>query len=197
MSSEESKLSILKAAIKAFSTKGFDSVSLREIAKEACVNHAIIRYHFGSKNDLWLAVFQKLLTDMMDLRVTHPFDKDAGDLKAEFRKFTKTRVAYISENPELLKIVLLEFIEGGPRFNQIDTMMKMFFNGTIKIVQKMQEVGIIRDFQMKDMYFIIPSFLGGRFMYPNINEDYDGQPITTEEAVEAHTELMMNLVYKD
>ena len=196
MSSEESKLSILKAAIQAFSTKGFDSVSIRDIAAEAGVNHAIIRYHYGSKENLWMVVFQQLMEQVITLRKTAPFDHNNEDYKTEFRNFIKSRVTYTAENPQLLKIILLELIEGGPRFNQIDMLMRKFFQGSLSIVNKMQEKGLIKDLKMKDLFFILPGFIGGRFLYPNNDKDFDGNPIALEDAIEAHTDLIMQMIYK-
>jgi AcrR family transcriptional regulator len=196
MSSELSKRSILLAAVEAFSTRGFDSVSLRDIATVANVNHAIIRYHYGSKEALWMAVFQHLMKETAELRNTTTFNKNAKDIKAEFRNFVKSRVTHLSEHPQLLKIILLELIEGGPRFEKIDTMMRMFFLGSMEIISEMQEVGIARDLSIKDLFFIMPSLLGGRFIYPNFDKDFDGNPISAEDAIEAHTVLIMKMIYR-
>ncbi|TDL72812.1 TetR/AcrR family transcriptional regulator [Rhodococcus qingshengii] len=53
-------MELLKSASKLFSTKGFEGTSLREIAIDANVNMALIKYHFGSKLDLWKEVISKL-----------------------------------------------------------------------------------------------------------------------------------------
>jgi AcrR family transcriptional regulator len=47
---------ILNAAERLFARAGVDGVSMREILKEAGVNVASIHYHFGSKDDLLLAL---------------------------------------------------------------------------------------------------------------------------------------------
>lgn len=47
---------ILLAALRAFSTRGFEATTLREITQSAGVNIAAIHYHFGSKEELIKAV---------------------------------------------------------------------------------------------------------------------------------------------
>jgi len=60
------KARILDAAEALFSERGFDSVTLREIAKKADVDLALPNYYFGRKPELFEAVFQrraKLIND--------------------------------------------------------------------------------------------------------------------------------------
>lgn len=52
---------ILDAAEKLFADDGFGATSLRSITAEAQVNLAAIHYHFGSKEALVQAVFERLL----------------------------------------------------------------------------------------------------------------------------------------
>jgi len=196
MSSEESRYAILKAAIEAFSTKGFDGTSIRDVALAANVNHAIIRYHFGSKDDLWLAVFQYLLLETANLRINTPFRTDAPDLKSELRIFVRSRVEHIAHQPQLLKIILLEVIDGGPRFTQIDVLMRRFFKETLKIIEEMSVAGVVRNFNGKDLFFVMPMLIGGRFLYSNAGQDFDGNEIGIDDAIDAHTDVIMEMIYK-
>lgn len=57
---------ILDAAFRRLVTDGYAALSVREIAKDAGVNHALINYHFGSKDQLVIDVLdtvnQRLLS---------------------------------------------------------------------------------------------------------------------------------------
>lgn len=51
--SDSTKAQIMRAAIAQFTRLGFEGTSMREIANAAEVNIGLIRYHFGSKVDLY------------------------------------------------------------------------------------------------------------------------------------------------
>ncbi len=51
--SDDTKAQIMRAAILQFTRLGFEGAAMREIANEANVNIGLIRYHFGSKSDLY------------------------------------------------------------------------------------------------------------------------------------------------
>jgi AcrR family transcriptional regulator len=52
----ETKTKILEAAFRRLAREGYAALSMREIAKVAGVNHALINYHFRSKDELVIAV---------------------------------------------------------------------------------------------------------------------------------------------
>jgi AcrR family transcriptional regulator len=52
----ETKAKILDAAFRMLANEGYAALSMREIARGAGVNHALINYHFRSKDELVIAV---------------------------------------------------------------------------------------------------------------------------------------------
>lgn len=52
------KYKILKTAAKMFSERGYDSVTMREIAKDIGINSASIYYHFPSKEDILKSLYR-------------------------------------------------------------------------------------------------------------------------------------------
>jgi AcrR family transcriptional regulator len=55
---------LLEAATLAFAREGFGSANLREIAKAAEVNQALIGYHFHGKEGLYHAVFDRMVSQL-------------------------------------------------------------------------------------------------------------------------------------
>jgi AcrR family transcriptional regulator len=49
---------------------GVRAVSVRDIARAACINLAAINYHFGSKDRLLRAVLERRMSDLFDRRMT-------------------------------------------------------------------------------------------------------------------------------
>jgi AcrR family transcriptional regulator len=52
----DTRAKILGAAFRRLATEGYAALSVREIAKDAGVNHALINYHFRTKDQLVIAV---------------------------------------------------------------------------------------------------------------------------------------------
>jgi AcrR family transcriptional regulator len=55
----DTKSRILDAAYRRLASEGYAALSMREIARDAGVNHALINYHFRSKDQLVIAVLDE------------------------------------------------------------------------------------------------------------------------------------------
>lgn len=55
----DTRTRILDAAFRCLASKGYAALSVREIAKDAGVNHALISYYFGTKDRLVIAVLDE------------------------------------------------------------------------------------------------------------------------------------------
>ena len=60
----EKQIEILQVAEKLFAEKGFDGTSVRDIAKIATINVAMISYYFGSKEKLLEALVLHRISSM-------------------------------------------------------------------------------------------------------------------------------------
>jgi AcrR family transcriptional regulator len=67
-SGERTRVQILDAAETLFSEHGLDGVSMRDIAMGAGVTLALVNYHFGSKDKLYRAVFERRIEPISQLR---------------------------------------------------------------------------------------------------------------------------------
>lgn len=65
----DTKERLLKTALRLFSESGFDAVSIRAITSEAGANLGAIGYHYGSKDGLIRAVFERLARPVNDRRL--------------------------------------------------------------------------------------------------------------------------------
>ncbi|MCM0753881.1 CerR family C-terminal domain-containing protein [Desulfovibrio aminophilus] len=57
-SREQTKQALLRAAVRVFGAKGFQSATVREICQAAGANVAAVNYHFGGKEALYAAVLE-------------------------------------------------------------------------------------------------------------------------------------------
>ncbi len=61
---DQTRASLLRAAVDIFGRDGFHAASTRAIADAAGINQALIGYHFGGKEGLYLAVFEDIAGQM-------------------------------------------------------------------------------------------------------------------------------------
>ena len=109
-SSEESlqtKARIVKNAYSLFCDKGYDSTSIREIAKLSNVTPNTIRHHFGSKLDIWMTVIEPSLTlykNHLELALLHIEVSRATPVVA-FKHVIETLVNTLTENPQIIRLI--------------------------------------------------------------------------------------------
>lgn len=76
---------ILEGAIQVLRRDGFAALSARSIAAEAGTNLALLNYHFGSKEDLLLAIFERLDETLLE-RQRRMYDDPATSLSEKWRR---------------------------------------------------------------------------------------------------------------
>ncbi len=86
----DTKERILRAAMQAFSEKGFNGVSVDEIAKRAGVKKALIYYYFPSKDKIFKEVWDRSLSELEK----HLFDEIENE-KSYMKKLKGFLKAYI------------------------------------------------------------------------------------------------------
>lgn len=90
---EEVRTALIRSANELFGQKGPDAVSIRDVAKHAEVNHALVHRHFGSKEQLLRDVMKEhadaFIKKSKDTEtVSEAFDA-MFDLMAEFPAFVR------------------------------------------------------------------------------------------------------------
>jgi AcrR family transcriptional regulator len=90
----DTKTKILEAAFRQLANEGYAALSLREIAREAAVNHALINYHFHTKDQLVIAVLDEANRQLLD-RQRRMYAERAGFAQkwAQARRFYASDLA--------------------------------------------------------------------------------------------------------
>ena len=119
---------LLDVAEKLFSESGFDGTTIRQLAKAAHCNLALISYYFGGKEGLYEGVLLRHLQGLRDrysraqneaeenreeLRKSWPEFKDP--VQARFCSSIYTIASYIITNRQIQKILCREMMSGGKR----------------------------------------------------------------------------------
>jgi AcrR family transcriptional regulator len=123
------KLKILLAAKKLFARNGFDGTSVRQICEEAGANVALVSYHFGGKENVFIALFDTFLPSHKLHELDAELQRPLEGLCRIIREVTQLRV----QDPELMTILQQEVALQSPR---IDVIRKRVF----PVWEKLREV---------------------------------------------------------
>lgn len=115
------KEKVLKSAIELFSIKGFEGVSIREIADHAGVHFSGIRYHFGDKENLYKACLSRHGEARLKIALKYLSDepKSKDEMKLRLSHALDETFQCHNENPFLSRLLLHEVENSVGRTDQV------------------------------------------------------------------------------
>jgi AcrR family transcriptional regulator len=105
---------LITAARELFARRGYKAISVREIAAKACVNPAMIHYHFGDKDGLYRAMLQETINPV--LQKVHKLTTQAGrQPEASLHNALEALITTLAREPWVAQLVVHEVLAGeGP-----------------------------------------------------------------------------------
>jgi TetR/AcrR family transcriptional regulator len=108
----DSRGAILKAARTVFARSGFDGASTREVADIACVNNAMIYYHFKDKVELYRAVLVNSFS-VLDRIWEHEIFRGNAPVREKIEKYIEEFIRFQHSNDDLRRICSMELVSCG------------------------------------------------------------------------------------
>ncbi len=190
---------LLQAGKTVFSNHGFSGGSLRQIAELAGTNIAAVNYHFGSKKELWQAVFVHLQNRLIDAIFK---DEALWREMTPYERVTNTMRNYIrfcARHPELHRMTLFETIHGGEMLDWLNQQkLSLFSKKSMEWVSLAQQEGVYSDeVSAIHLHFIVTHASNSIFLLaPHIKHNF-GVDVFEEEQIEKFTNAMISLFLKD
>lgn len=190
---EKTKRSIIRVALKEFSQRGYDSVTVRDIEKLAGVQRNLVRHHFGSKEKLWKAAagfnieqlekFTERRGEMM-----RDIDSKHGRVSYTIRSF----VRFCAEHPELNSMILEEGTQDSWRIKWlVENHVKRAMLRIRELVKG--DLGL-SDEEFINWYYIM---IGGGAMIFSVATEAKllfGVDTKSEEVVDRHADMLTNML---
>lgn len=135
---------ILFEAQRLFAQRGFDGVSISDVAEAAGVSKANIFHHFGNKQALYMEVLKASMDNFNEM--TGHLEPERAPLEQRLFHFLEANAAHLQQFPESVQLVLRELLENRSEVTQqlaeqtTDAQFKQLF----ALLQHAQKAGEIR-----------------------------------------------------
>ena len=136
---------ILDASRDLFTDKGFDAVSIREIAEAAGVNSALIYYYFQDKDGLYRQVLESVFGCLLQ-RVQEITGRGEGrPSEVVLRELASMYLHFLEGNQGSIKLMYYELARGGPNLPALaGNFLQPAFLTARKVIECGMEEGTFR-----------------------------------------------------
>ncbi|MDI1256195.1 MAG: TetR family transcriptional regulator [Flavobacterium sp.] len=161
MALTEKQIRILQVAEKLFAEKGFDGTSIRNIAKEAKINIAMVSYYFGSKEKMLESLIYFRTSDLK-IQLENIMREEITPLE-KINKLIELYIARITKNKCIYRIMHFELsAKRAIDIKAFTDVKKSNLDSLEKIIHEGQEKGIFN----KDINIaMIPPTIMGTFFH--------------------------------
>lgn len=113
----EARSKIAAAAEELFAARGYGDTAVRDIARKAGVNAAMIHYYFRSKEGLYKSILEGAASKVRTLLVDTV--SNSASTKERLVRFVDAYATYILSHPNLARILYREMLTGGKHIMRI------------------------------------------------------------------------------
>src|SRR4051794_16813957 len=117
---DRSRRAIVDAAETLFAERGFEAVSLQEIGDAAGLSRGTPNYFFGSKQDLYVAVLERVFADREEatMRAFAPVrawceSARAGSLRGPLTRAIESYMSFLLARPAFVRLIVREELRNG------------------------------------------------------------------------------------
>jgi AcrR family transcriptional regulator len=139
----DTRVQILDASLRLFSERGFARTTVRDIARAAGITDAAIYYHFASKRDLLVALFEEkgILTAIQDLEQL----STELPLRDTLLDITRRAMLVMQQNREFLRLVFMESLGSEPgAMEESRSVIERWEQGLARLLRAYMERGQVR-----------------------------------------------------
>ena len=165
---------LMEVALELFSLRDFGSVSIKDIAKAAGVNTALIYYYFDSKEGLFRATLEHAVGQALDnYRTLKERHTDPVDLIGDW--FDTQR--QLSRPIRQLVKIMLDYSSTRTQIDLIDDVIRQFYAEEVEIlagsIRRGIELGIFRPVDPERAAHLASTHLDGIMVRSFIHKDFD------------------------
>lgn len=165
----DKQIRILQVAEKLFAEKGFDGTSVRDIAREAHINIAMVSYYFGSKEKMLESLIYFRASDLK-MQLDNLSKEPLGPME-KINKLIELYIARVNKNKCIYQILHFELSikKRTVDVKSFTEVKKENLRLLEKIINEGQDLGVFK----KDInIMLIPPTILGTFFHVQMNRLY-------------------------
>ena len=163
--SEDGRTRILDAALDEFAVSGFKGTSLRRIAEQAGTMHQLLVYHFKTKDGLWRAVIEHLLTEIDSLYRSTDLG-GAPPPEEALRRNIRAFVRFTARHPQFHRIWTFESQANSDRFRWlVEQYVRPHFLLMTDQIRAAQKAGLVRAGDPARMHYALIGIITTNFVF--------------------------------
>lgn len=192
---QDTRSDILIAAIDLFGQRGFDGVSLSQIAQSAGTDIGLIRYYFGSKHGLWTASVDHI-AEKLETGVS-PFATDQRASKTErLKNVIRWFVQMSAEWPQISRMIVFDGNNSGDRAEYIaDRWVKPFYAQMEALIDGAKAEGSLPDVTTRTIFFLLAHGSSFPMALPALTNKFPGGDIASQSALDAHADAIIKSLF--
>jgi AcrR family transcriptional regulator len=182
----------LQAALEAFSRRGYDGVSVRELSKELGVSHSWVHQRFGSKDGLWHAAVDHGFGRQV---AVVEFDPTISDPLEQLERVIRDFLRYSAEHPEL---ALLMNAEGTQDTERLDYIYENYIAPPLepfdRLLRHLVAEGRVRSVPMRTVFLLLGHGATALFGLVPLARRLDRPDPTSAKTVREHIEAVTRII---
>jgi AcrR family transcriptional regulator len=190
---------IVRSALTLFAARGFEAVSLRDIASHAGVTHGLLRHHFGSKEDIWRAVIDAALEEYLAVIIPMVETARTGDSAAlaTVAAVTRTVVVINGRHPEVPRLLMHEGVERGPRLDYLMAQLAPLRALMDPLIDAVKHEGGLAQFSHETFLLSLLMLGSMPFALAAFSSALCGVDILADEQIERHADRVVATLHPD
>ena len=192
---QETRRKILDSALREFSERGFEGASLRDISAAAGVNHALIKYHFENKEQLWKAAADFLFTRLEE-EMVEPAYIAAKPRNERVKQWIHRYVRYCARHPEHARIMVQESIRDSVRLRwAADKYIRRHHQLLLDSLPRTLDLERFPDIAMPTLVYMLNAAMQAPFTLATEIKLVHGTTVDSEEFVESYADSIFQLFF--
>jgi TetR/AcrR family transcriptional regulator len=138
---ENKRIAIFDAALELFARYGLHGTTVDQIAEAADVSKTNLFYYFPTKEDVYVAALQNLLTEWLAPMLALDVE---GDPVKSLSDYIRRKMEFSRKYPEASRLFCIEIVQGAPLLGkELRTSLKRLVNEKAAVIQAWIDAGKI------------------------------------------------------